>query len=59
LRCRRYTTGELDIATAPRAWEVLVQAFERDSRIAIDLSGVTFIDSQGLKLFVRAFFPGR
>jgi anti-sigma B factor antagonist len=47
--------GELDIATAPKAWEVLAQAFERDGRIAIDLSGVTFIDSRGLKLFVRAY----
>jgi anti-sigma B factor antagonist len=48
-------TGELDIATAPKTWEVLAQAFERDGHIAIDLSGVTFIDSQGLKLFVRAY----
>ena len=46
--------GELDMGTAPKVWEVLAQAFEHDGLIAIDLSGVTFMDSQGLKLFVRA-----
>jgi ABC-type transporter Mla MlaB component len=35
-------------------WEALAQAFEQDDRIAIDLSGVTFLDSSGLTLFVRA-----
>ena len=46
--------GELDMETAPKAWAVLAQAFDHHGPIAFDLSGVTFIDSQGLKLLVRA-----
>lgn len=47
--------GELDIATAPRADEELRRAeAERPSRIAVDLSGLTFMDSTGLRLVVAA-----
>ncbi|HEX4033675.1 MAG TPA: STAS domain-containing protein [Solirubrobacteraceae bacterium] len=46
--------GELDIATVP----VLEEAFERaleaaPARIVVDLAGVTFIDSTGLRMLIR------
>jgi len=46
--------GELDMATAPKLWEALVPLLDTNKPIAIDLSGVTFLDSQGLNLLVRA-----
>jgi len=47
-------TGELDIASVP----VLEEAFDRAleagaTRIVVDLAGVTFIDSTGLRLLIR------
>jgi anti-anti-sigma factor len=46
--------GELDLETAPEVWDVLAHALEDGGLVAIDLSGVTFMDSQGLNLLVRA-----
>ncbi len=48
--------GELDIATAPRAEEELHQAEEDagSGTVVIDLAGLTFMDSTGLRLLVAA-----
>jgi anti-sigma B factor antagonist len=44
--------GELDLATAPGLAKVL-QGLERECvRIVLDISGLTFIDSTGLRLAV-------
>ena len=48
-------TGELDLATAPRVEEELEQAERaRPGRIVLDLRGLTFIDSSGLRVIVAA-----
>ena len=46
-------TGELDIATVPRVQQA-VDAMLADgvSQITIDLAGVGFVDSSGLRLFI-------
>jgi anti-sigma B factor antagonist len=47
--------GELDLATAPELSELTTELLERgDSRLVYDLSGLTFCDSTGLTVFVRA-----
>jgi anti-sigma B factor antagonist len=47
--------GELDIATAPAFAEKLDEACEdKPAELRIDLTKVTFIDSSGLREFVRA-----
>jgi anti-sigma B factor antagonist len=48
IRC----SGELDLATSPRLEEAVEQA--GTSRITIDCSKVTFIDSSGVRLLLRA-----
>jgi anti-sigma B factor antagonist len=48
-------SGELDIATAARAEAELRRAEdESPSTIAVDLSGLSFMDSTGLRLVVAA-----
>jgi anti-sigma B factor antagonist len=48
-------TGELDIATSEQLERVLLQAEESDATtIVLDLSGLEFIDSTGLRLVVDA-----
>src|SRR5947209_14087974 len=46
--------GELDLQTAPLLEQQLAE-LDRDglTRIAIDLSGLTFIDSTGVRLILR------
>ena len=47
--------GELDIATAPHAEEELRRAEESTPpTLAVDLSGLSFMDSTGLRLVVAA-----
>lgn len=47
--------GELDIATAPQADEALTTVLAGEqTAIVFDLSGLTFCDSTGLRLLVRA-----
>jgi anti-anti-sigma factor len=47
--------GELDLATAPELAELTTRLLEQgDSRLVYDLSGLTFCDSTGLTVFVRA-----
>jgi anti-anti-sigma factor len=48
-------TGELDIATADRVEEVLREAESGDAdAIVLDLSGLTFMDSTGVRLVLSA-----
>jgi anti-sigma B factor antagonist len=47
--------GELDVATAPALGDVLLQAETAGvAVIAIDLTGVSFIDSTGLRALLEA-----
>ena len=46
--------GELDIATTPQLEQEVEQALREGARaIAIDLAGLSFIDSTGLRMFLR------
>jgi anti-sigma B factor antagonist len=48
-------TGEVDLYTAPRLWDALDSAIAATPRqLIVDLSGVTFLDSSGLNVLVRA-----
>jgi anti-sigma B factor antagonist len=47
--------GELDLYTAPRLWDALDSAIAgKPHELVIDLSNVTFVDSSGLSVLVRA-----
>ena len=47
--------GELDLATAPRLWAAIDAALDNGQRqLELDLSGLRFVDSTGLGVFVRA-----
>jgi anti-sigma B factor antagonist len=46
--------GELDLATAPTLWTALEQALADGNQLVLDLSEVTFIDSSGLSVLIRA-----
>ena len=46
-------TGELDIATVPRVQQAVdAMLAEGVTQITIDLAGVGFVDSSGLRLFI-------
>jgi anti-sigma B factor antagonist len=46
--------GELDIATAPRLEAALLRPRPRDERVILDLTGLRFMDSTGLRVLLRA-----
>jgi anti-anti-sigma factor len=47
--------GELDMATAPQLQEQITEQLEKGhSRLVFDLAEVSFCDSTGLSVFVRA-----
>ena len=47
--------GDVDMATAPALDDALADAIrESDGAFVVDLSGVEFLDSSGLKLLLRA-----
>ncbi len=47
--------GELDITSAPRAQQCLAGILGKNpSRLVIDLAGLSFMDTQGVKLIARA-----
>ena len=47
--------GEIDLYTAPQLWETLDAAIaDTPHELVIDLSDVTFLDSSGLAVLVRA-----
>jgi len=54
--------GEVDISTAPQLLEAISAALDGEGKVVLDLAGMTFIDSQGIKVFVEAYKrarPGR
>ena len=52
--------GEVDVATAPRLRDRLVQLItEGPPRLVVDLSGLTFIDSMGLGALVSGLKRAR
>ncbi len=47
--------GDLDLATAEPLWEEIERLRERGlNKLVLDLRGLTFLDSTGLRLLVRA-----
>ncbi len=48
-------SGELDLATAPELEEVIAGAIQPDEgHMVVDLLGVTFMDSSGIRALVQA-----
>lgn len=47
-------TGEIDVATAPQVEGRLLALIDAGSPVVLDLHGVTFIDSSGLRTLVTA-----
>lgn len=47
-------TGEIDVETAGSLSDSVTEALARAPRVLLDLSAVTFIDSTGLGVLVRA-----
>lgn len=52
-RCTVLLDGELDIASCDGLEQALSTALGAESQVIFDLNGVTFIDSTGLRLFLR------
>ena len=49
-----HVRGDLDVATAAELWSHLSALIDRgDVKIAVDCSGVTFLDSSGIAALVR------
>lgn len=46
--------GEIDVATAPQVEVKLLDLIDAGSAVVLDLHGVTFIDSSGLRALVTA-----
>ena len=46
--------GEVDAHTAPQMKAALLEAVSRHRSVVVDLSAVTFMDSQGLAALLRA-----
>jgi anti-sigma B factor antagonist len=47
-------TGEVDLESSPAAREVLLKCLESTSKVIVDLSEVTYIDSSGVASLVEA-----
>ena len=47
-------TGEVDLESSPEAREILLKCFGKTSRVLVDLSEVTYIDSSGVASLVEA-----
>jgi anti-sigma B factor antagonist len=48
-------TGDIDLATAEKVGEALTAALGTASEVRADLSGVTFLDSTGIRALVQAY----
>ena len=51
--------GEFDLEHSPTARKVLLRCVEQGRDLAVDLSGVTYIDSSGIASLVEAFQEAR
>jgi anti-sigma B factor antagonist len=52
--------GEIDVAVAPRLQAVLKGLLDEGrTRVVVDMSGITFIDSAGLGILVNAYKVAR
>jgi len=51
--------GEVDMETAPRLWRELERALRRSPRVAVDLQGVSYIDSSGVAALVQGLKEAR
>ena len=47
--------GEIDVATSETFGRCVAEALERDPKLVLDLAEVTFMDSTGLSVIVRAY----
>lgn len=45
--------GEVDVATAPQLWEA-IEGLHDTRQLVVDLAELTFMDSTGLRVLVRA-----
>jgi len=48
-------SGELALGTIPRVEKQLLRQVQSQSGVVVDLTGVSFIDSSGIGLLIRAF----
>jgi anti-sigma B factor antagonist len=51
--------GDVDLEHSPKAREVLLDCVKRGSKVLVDLSGVSYIDSSGVASLVEAFQRAR
>ena len=47
--------GDVDLQSSPAVRQQLLACFEKHTRVVVDLSGVTYIDSSGVASLVEAF----
>ena len=47
-------SGELDMATAPPLEAALAEALTAKGELTLDMRGVTFVDSKGVRAFITA-----
>lgn len=47
-------TGDVDLATADKVGEALLDALTKANEVWVDLSAVTFLDSTGIRALVQA-----
>jgi len=48
-------SGDVDLEHSPKAREVLLSCVDKGSKVLVDLSGVSYIDSSGVASLVEAF----
>ena len=48
-------TGEIDAKSAPEAKAKLMPAIDRSGRLLMDMSGVTFMSSAGLRILLQLY----
>jgi anti-sigma B factor antagonist len=51
--------GDIDLEHSPVAREVLLDCVEREQKVIVDLSAVSYIDSSGVASLVEAFQRSR
>jgi anti-sigma B factor antagonist len=52
-------TGDVDLQTSPQVRQQLLECLDRQARIVVDLSAVSYIDSSGVASLVEAFQVSR